>query len=61
MNGIDGHLLIGVETMSGDNPVRLLDTYKLVGIYFLGSFVPIEQFRVKTFTLPGYGAKGNLR
>ena len=41
MNGVNCHLLIGVEAMPGDSTVRLLNTYKLVRIHLLGSFVPI--------------------
>lgn len=52
MNGINSHLLIGVEAMSGNNSIRLLDTYELVGIYFLSGFVPVKQFRIKTFAFP---------
>lgn len=33
-NGIYSHLLVRVEAVSCDNSVRLLDTYKLVGIHF---------------------------
>ena len=52
MNRINGHLLIGIEPMSGDNPVRLLDTNKLVGIHFLRSFIPVKQFRIETLSFP---------
>ena len=52
MNRINGHLLIGIEPMSGDNSVRLLDTNKLVGIHFLRSFIPVKQFRIETLSFP---------
>ena len=52
MNRINGHLLIGIEPMPGDNPVRLLDTNKLVGIHFLRSFIPVKQFRIETLSFP---------
>lgn len=52
MDGIYGHLLVRVESMPCNNSVRLLNTYKLVGIYLLGSFVPVQQFRIKTLSFP---------
>ena len=52
LNDINGHLLIGVKAMSGNCTIRLLDTYKLVGIDFLSCFVPIKQLGIETFPFP---------
>ena len=46
------HLLIGVKTMSGNYTIRLLDTYKLVGIDFLSCLVPIKQLGIETLPFP---------
>ena len=42
--------LVRVEAVSCDNSVRLLDTYKLVGIHFLSGLIPVEQFGIKTLS-----------
>lgn len=52
LNDINGHILIGVKAMPSDNPVRLLNTYKFIRIYFLCCLVPKEQFRFETFSFP---------
>ena len=44
------HLLVGFESISCQNLVRLFDTYELVGIYSFLPLIPIHQLGIKFIT-----------